>query len=87
MWKVEFTQDAAKDLRRLDNSVQQQILRYMQERVATGDDPRRFGKPLRGDKKGLWRYRVGNYRIICLLEDEKMIVLILRIAHRSHVYK
>lgn len=87
IWTVEFTQDAAKDIRRLDHPVRQQILRYLRERIAIDEDPRRFGKILTGDKQGLWRYRVGDYRLICSLEDEKLVVLVLRVAHRRHVYK
>lgn len=87
VWRVEFTQDAAKDLRRLDHHVQRQIIRYLKERITTDESPHRFGKILRGDKQGLWRYRVGDYRIICFIEDDEQTVLVLRIAHRSRVYK
>jgi mRNA interferase RelE/StbE len=87
IWRVEFTQDATKDLRRLDHPVQRQITRYLKERIATDESPLRFGKILKGDKQGLWRYRVGDYRIICFLEEDESVVLVLRIAHRSRVYK
>jgi len=86
MWSVEFTVDAARDLRRLDPQVAREILSYLRKRIATDDDPRRFGKALRGEKQGLWRYRVGDYRLICLVEDEKLTVLVLRAAHRKEVY-
>jgi len=86
-WKIEFTEDAAKDLTRLDRSVQRLIHRYLRKRIATDNPPRRFGKPLRGEKQGLWRYRVGDYRVICHIEDETLVVLALRIAHRKQVYR
>ena len=86
MWSVEFTADAARDLRRLDPQVGREILAYLRKRIATGDDPRRFGKALRGEKQGLWRYRVGDYRLICLIEDARLIVLVLRAEHRRDVY-
>jgi mRNA interferase RelE/StbE len=61
-WSVEFDDAAAKELRKLDRQVQQEILRYFRERIATNDDPRRFGKPLSRDLTGLWRYRVRDYK-------------------------
>ncbi|MFZ4792027.1 MAG: type II toxin-antitoxin system RelE family toxin, partial [Candidatus Competibacteraceae bacterium] len=64
-WIVEFDDAAAKELRKLDRQAQQEILRYFRERIATEEDPRRFGKPLSHDLAGLWRYRVRNYRMIC----------------------
>ena len=86
-WKIEFTEDAAKDLKRLDRPVQHLIRRYLRDRIATDQPPRRFGKPLRGEKQGLWRYRIGDYRVICNIEDETLVVLTLRIAHRKQAYR
>jgi len=86
MWSVEFTADAARDLRRLDPQVGREILTYLRKRIASDEDPRRFGKALRGEKQGLWRYRVGDYRLICLVEDERLTVLVLRAAQRKEVY-
>ena len=63
------------------------VLRYLRERIATDEDPRRFGKPLSRDMAGLWRYRVGNYRMICNIEDDKLVVLVLRAGHRKEVYE
>lgn len=85
-WKVEFDDAAAKELRKLDRQAQNDILRYFRERIATDEDPRRFGKPLSGDLVGLWRYRVRDYRMICNIEDDKLIVLVVRVAHRKGVY-
>ena len=85
-WSVEFDDAAAKELRKLDHQAQNDILRYFRERIATDDDPRRFGKPLSGDLAGLWRYRMRDYRMICNIEDHRLIVLVVRIAHRKDVY-
>jgi mRNA interferase RelE/StbE len=74
-WKIEFTEEATKDFKRLDRSVQRLIHRYLRERIATDNSPRRLGKPLRGEKQGLWRYRIGDYRVICYIEDEMFVVL------------
>lgn len=87
IWKVEFDDAAVKELRKLDHSVQQDILRYFRERIATDEDPRRFGKQLTHNLSNLWRYRVRDYRMICLIEDEKLTVLILTVGHRRDVYK
>lgn len=85
-WLVEFDDQARRELRAIDPQVQRQILRYLQERIATDEDPKRFGKALTGDKLGLWRYRVGDYRIVCQIEESKLTVLVLRTAHRREVY-
>ena len=86
-WKIEYDAGAVKDLRKLDRQVQREILDYMDRRIAKADDPRAFGKPLRHTKFGLWRYRLRDYRIICQLQDAKLIVLVVAIGHRSTVYE
>ena len=86
-WSVEFDAAAAKELRKLDHQAQQEILRYFRERIATDEDPRRFGKSLSRELAGLWRYRVRNYRMICHIEDDKLLVLVVRIGHRKDVYE
>ena len=86
-WIVEFDDSATKELRKLDRQAQQEILRYFRERIATNEDPRRFGKPLSHDLTGLWRYRVRNYRMICNIEDDKLTVLVVRAGHRKHMYE
>ncbi len=86
-WRVEFDRDAARDLRKLDRTAQQQILRYLRNRIATAEDPRRFGRALANDLKGLWRYRVADYRIVAKIEDDRFIVLVLTVGHRREVYE
>ena len=86
-WVVEFDDAATKELRKLDRQAQQEILRYFRERIATNEDPRRFGKPLSHDLTSLWRYRVRNYRMICNIEDDKLTVLVVRAGHRKHIYE
>ncbi len=86
-WIVEFDDAARRELRKLDRQAQQEILRYLRERIATDEDPRRFGKALSRELAGLWRYRIQNYRIICNIEDQKLTVLILRVGHRKDVYE
>lgn len=86
-WKVEWDDAAVKELRKLDKQAQADILRYFRKRIATDEDPRRFGKPLSRELAGLWRYRVHNYRMICQIENDNLIVLVLRAAHRKDVYE
>jgi mRNA interferase RelE/StbE len=85
-WRVEFDREAAREFRKLGEPARRTILRYLRERIATADDPRRFGKPLTGEYAGLWRYRIGDYRLIVTFEDDRLIVLVLRVAHRREVY-
>jgi len=74
-------------MRHLDQKVQREILLYFRDRIATVDDPRRFGKQLGGDSCGLWRYRLGAYRMVCRIEDDRLIVLVVRVGHRGRVYR
>lgn len=86
-WIVTFDQDAAKDLRGLGHAERRQVLKYLRERIATTADPRRFGKALAGDLKGLWRWRVGDVRIIATIQDRQVTVLVLRVAWRREAYR
>ncbi|MFZ0777735.1 MAG: type II toxin-antitoxin system RelE/ParE family toxin, partial [Xanthobacteraceae bacterium] len=61
-------------------------LRYLRQRIATAEDQRRFGRPLTGDLKGLWRYRIGDHRIVASIEDDRLVVLIVTVGHRRDVY-
>lgn len=85
-WTVEWDDRARKELRKLDKQLQKDILKYLRERIAVNSDPRRFGKPLSYDKYGLWCYRVQNARIICRIEDDELIVLVIKIGCRKEVY-
>jgi len=86
-WRVEFTRTAEKQIVRLNRPFQARILNYLRERVQPCENPRQFGKALHGDKQGLWRYRVGNYLLICDIQDEKVTVLVLAVAHRKEAYR
>lgn len=86
-WEIEFEQEAEKELRKLDRPQATRILKYLFNRIAIADDPRRFGEALKFDLSGLWKYRIGNYRAICYIQDETVTVLVLRVGHRRKVYK
>lgn len=82
---VILTSDAKKDLKKLDKSIQKQVSAYLDE-VAELENPRSRGKSLSSNLRGFWRYRVGQYRIICKIEDTKLIIFALKIGHRKDVY-
>jgi mRNA interferase RelE/StbE len=86
-WTIACDPRALRDLKKLDRTIQREILDYMDERVATAKDPRALGKPLRASKFGLWRYRVRDYRIICELQLKRLVVLVVALGHRSTVYE
>ena len=73
-------------MKKIDRSIAAEILNYMDQRIATAADPRDFGKLLRHEKFGLWRYRVRDYRIICELDTKRSVVVVQAIGHRSTIY-
>ena len=83
-WKIEYDRRVKKDLKKLDKQAQRDILEFFDN---LPDDPTATGKPLKANFLGLWRYRIGDYRAICRLEDEAFIVLVLRVAHRKSAYQ
>ena len=87
-WKVELSEEADRQLDKLDPQIARRILKFLHERVAQLDNPRSIGEALRGSKFGeFWKYRVGDYRLICDIQDEKVTVLILELGHRKDVYR
>ena len=87
-WKVELSRAAEKELDLLDPSSARRILVFLHGRLALLDDPRSIGEALKGSKLGdFWKYRVGDYRIICSIEDRALRILILRIGNRREVYR
>jgi len=86
-WTIKVTKSAAKQLKKLDKLVQRRILSFLFHKVENSNNPRRQGKALRGKQGELWRYRVGDYRIICHLEDKSVTVLVLAVGHRKEIYK
>lgn len=84
---IEVAPDAAKELRKLDRQVAGRILRTLEERIASLDDPRAIGSALTGDHAGYWQWRIGDYRVVARIEDERVVVLIVRVAHRREVYR
>jgi mRNA interferase RelE/StbE len=86
-WKIDFSDKSRKQIKKLSRNVQVDILDYLEHRVAVLDNPRSRGEALTANKAGLWRYRVGDYRIICQIIDNKLIILVIEAGHRREVYK
>ena len=84
-WQIEFSRKAEKELSSLDKPQALRILNDLEE-LTDLDDPRRRGKALVADLSGLWRYRVGAWRILCRIEDSRLLVLVVKLGHRSSVY-
>ena len=86
-WTVDYTETARKQLRKLDKQVARRILDFLDERVAAAEEPRSTGKALTGPLGSFWRYRVGEYRIICDIQDGQLRVLVVQIDNRREVYR
>jgi len=86
-WRIEITRTATRQITKLDRQAQGSILHFLRERLSPTDSPRQWGRALQGEKRGLWRYRVGDYRLICDIQDEKITVLVLELGHRKDVYR
>lgn len=86
-WKVEYTETALAALRKLDKPVARRIMDYLDAHIVGQDAPRATGKRLQGPLGGLWRYRVGDMRVICQIEDQVLRVLVLRLGKRSDIYR
>lgn len=87
-WRIEYARAARKDVEGLDRQVAKRIRTFLEDRLAQLDDPRSLGEPLKGSRMGaFWKYRVGDYRIIASIEDERVTVLVVRIGHRRAVYR
>ena len=83
---IEYAPAASKQFSRLDKSIQSRIKKYMSE-ITLLENPRSRGKALTSNLSGLWRYRVGDYRILCRIHDDKLIITVIEIAHRSTIYQ
>ena len=87
-FEIEFDPAAVKDLSKLDRSVQQRLLAFLKARVATLENPREIGEALAGATLGgYWKYRVGDWRIICDIQDRRIVVRVLRVGNQREIYR
>lgn len=86
-WTVDISANAAKSLEQMDSTARNRIRRFVQERLQGTDNPRQWGAALSGRYAGLWKYRIGDYRLVCQLQDARLVVLVVKTGHRSAVYQ
>lgn len=87
-WKIELSATAACELDKLDSPQAKRILKFLKERLSPLENPRSIGQALRGSEFGeFWKYRVGDYRLICRIEGDRLLILVLRVGHRREVYR
>jgi mRNA interferase RelE/StbE len=86
-WAVNYTQTARNQLKKLDKPVARRIIDFLDHRIAKQEDPRTLGKALTGPLGTLWRYRIGDYRVICDIQHQAVAILVVRIGHRREVYR
>ena len=87
MYRVKITEKALKSLKGLDKQIARMIIAWIEKNLEGTTDPRAKGKGLSHDKKGIWRYRVGNYRILTNIMDDELIILVIEFGHRKDIYK
>ena len=85
-YKVMFTKKALKQLKKIDRQIAALILGWIEKNLNNCQNPRIYGKNLIGNKSDKWRYRIGSYRILCKIEDKKLIILVLEVGHRKNIY-
>lgn len=86
-WKVEITKDAKAALNRLGATEARRVLKFLFERIQGRDNPREIGEALKGNLREFWRYRVGDYRIFCRLDDNVITVFVVHVGHRKEIYR
>jgi len=87
-WQIEFDESAKKELAKLDRQVARRLIDFLKDRTLSRRDPRSVGQPLKGSTLGeFWKYRVGDFRIIASIQDERMTVLVLRVGNRGDIYR
>ena len=87
MWRLEFSKRADKQLSKMDPGVRRVIVSWLLKNIDGCDDPRAHGKGLTSNRSGEWRYRIGDYRVLCDIQDDELVVLAIEIGHRREVYK
>ena len=85
-YKVIFAERAKKQLKKLDKHIAALIIGWLEKNIQNCENPRLHGKGLVENKSGQWRYRIGDYRVICEIQDKEIIVLVLEIGHRKEIY-
>jgi mRNA interferase RelE/StbE len=86
-WTIEYSDTARKQLKKLDKSIADLITRFMRDKIGSARTPRSMGHSLVGELRGYWRYRIGDFRIVTEIKDDKLVVLVIAIGHRKEIYR
>ncbi len=86
-WSIEFDPAAFEELEKLDKDIQRRILKYLRDRIQPSENPHQYGKPLHGQKVGLWRYRIGAFRLVVSIEQKQQRIRVMRVGHRKDLYE
>ncbi len=86
-WSLGFSKKADEQLSKMSPGIRRVVVTWLLKHLDGCDDPRRIGKPLKGEKAGIWRYRIGDYRTLCEIRDDELLVLAIEVGHRRDVYK
>ena len=86
-YSVEYTKTAVKQLKKMDRKIVSFIITFIEDKLVNCENPRLYGKTLQGNLNNKWRYRVGNYRILTMIEDDKVIITVVEVGHRKEIYK
>ncbi len=87
MYQVHYSEKSLKQLKKMDKQIAKLIVAYIRKNLTNCENPRTIGKALQGNLSDKWRYRVGDYRILAKIEDEKILISIIEVAHRKEIYK
>lgn len=85
-YNVQYSKQAIKELKKLDRFTRQMIYSWIDKNLSNCEDPRQHGKALTANRKGQWRFRIGDYRLICDIQDDKLVILALTVGHRRDIY-
>lgn len=86
-YSVEYTPQALKELKKLDKQTRALIIGWIERNLVGCENPRQHGKGLTANRSGQWRYRIGDYRVIAEIQDNKVVIMVLSVGHRSEIYK
>lgn len=87
VYKVEYSQEAIRQIKKLDKQISKRILDWLDQRIVNCENPRLWGEALVGEFSVLWKYRIGTFRLICEIKDERLIVIVVELGHRKEIYK
>ncbi len=86
-YNLQYDEKFVKQLKKLDSSIRKKLLHWIEERLVHCTNPRLWGTPLQGTEEEIWRYRIGDYRLLCQIQDQNLVILVLEFGHRKEIYR